>query len=105
MQAKAKYGLHDASTGLYSILAFSGDDGGTRISADRLYTPHARYTGASKRGTGTNRLYEFTLGVATAAKALACSSRPPMKFKAYLDKPCSDLMSEKRLLPLSKPHW
>src|SRR3954470_14566241 len=76
--ANARYGLHDGS-GERNSSRFAFGEGeymGMRIEADRFRELYARLTGASK--PGTSRLYEFVVGLQSAASARACLSRPPM---------------------------
>src|SRR5436305_14998298 len=78
MPASARYGLHDGSGERNSSrLAFGdGEYIGIRIAADRLRELYARFTGASN--PGTSRLYEFVVGLQSAASARACFKTPPM---------------------------
>src|SRR3954468_1327022 len=78
MAANARYGLHDGSGERSSSrLAFGdGEYIGMRIDALRLRDEYARFTGASN--PGTSRLYEFVVGLQSAASARACLRMPPM---------------------------
>src|SRR5258706_14627314 len=76
--ANARYGLQDGSGERNSSrLALGlGEYIGMRIAADRLRDEYARFTGASN--PGTSRLYEFVVGLQSAASARACLRTPPM---------------------------
>src|SRR5216683_921702 len=76
--AKARYGLQLGSGGRYSRRFALGEVEyiGMRIAAERLREEYARFTGASN--PGTSRLYEFVVGLQSAASARECLSSPPM---------------------------
>src|SRR5882757_9896581 len=70
--AAARYGFAAESTARFST---AGRLRGSRNMHDRLLSPYAAHTGAHETQPslrrGTSRLYEFTVGVATAAIAPA----------------------------------
>src|SRR2546426_7236048 len=75
---KARYGLQDGA-GERNSIRFAWGEGeyiGMRIAAERLRELYARFPGAST--PGTSRLYEFVVGLQSAARARACLSPPPM---------------------------
>src|ERR1700693_4572952 len=73
---KARYGLHEGSGERNSIrLALGlGEYIGMRMAALRFRDEYARFTGASN--PGTRRLYEFVVGLQSAARARACLRTP-----------------------------
>src|SRR6187402_487769 len=74
--ANARYGLHEGSGILSSILVVGPLPAGTRTSGLRFRVDHAMAVGASY--PGTSRLYEFTSGFVIAQNAFAWRRRPPM---------------------------
>ena len=85
--ARAKYGLHDGSGFLNSILAPFSVARGILIRGDLFLIDQAIFVGASN--PDTSLFYELIIGFVIAAKPLACFNNPPIKYKASCDNPPS----------------